>query len=398
MSSPAFPPRAATRALQVPSPRPASDDRCPPGSRFPLLPGVRSRIVGTPRLAHHIYESGPAGAEPVVLIHANVSSARFYEPLMMSLPEFHVIAPDLRGFGASEARIVDATRGLRDYADDLHELIEALGLERIHLVGWSMGGNVAIQYVIDHSERVLSLTLLAPGSPYGYGGTHGADGRPNYPDYAGSGAGLVHPAVVARLQARDSGCSSLFSPRSILREVYLKPSRRLARAHEDVLVEQILMMALGDRYYPGDSLPSLNWPFTAPGGYGPNNALSPKYLDQSQLVEVSHMPPILWIRGADDRVVREASLAQFALLTGLWFVPPWLNFPIGPAQPMLAQMRALLRRYAARGGVWREVVFADCGHSPHIEHQAALLAHFRPFVTHARRLVTVGESACAGAI
>ena len=160
----------------------------PPSSCFPLLPGIRSRLVTTRRLTHHLYESGLADGEPLVLIHGNVASGRFFEDLMCALPEYHTIAPDLRGFGASEARPVDATRGVRDYADDLRELVAALGLGRVHLLGWSLGGNIAMQYCMDAPGRVRSLTLLASGSPFGYGGTSGVEGDANHADFAGSGA------------------------------------------------------------------------------------------------------------------------------------------------------------------------------------------------------------------
>jgi pimeloyl-ACP methyl ester carboxylesterase len=359
----------------------------PPGSRFPLLPGIHSRVVTTPRLTQHLYESGPASGEPVVLLHANASSGRFYEELMQGLPDYHLLAPDLRGFGASEAAVVDATRGMRDFSDDVHALTETLGIARFHLLGWSMGGNVAMQYAIDHAERVLSLTLLAPGSPYGYGGTHGASGRPNHADFAGSGAGLVHGEVTARIRARDATGVSVFSPRSILRQVYLKRTTRMARHREDVLVEQMLMMATGERHYPGDSAPSLNWPFTGPGRYGPNNALSPKYLNQRQLLAVRHRMPILWVRGADDLVVADSPLATLNLLTHLWLIPQWFGCATYAPQPMVTQLRYLLRQYAARGGSYREEVIADCGHSPHLERPQTLLALLRPFWHAARSAV-----------
>lgn len=373
----------------------ASHGVCPPGSSVPLLPGIRSRMVSTARLAQHIYESGSPLAEPIVLMHANVSSGRFYEQLMQALPDYHVVAPDMRGFGASEAPVLDATRGMRDYSDDLHALIESIGIERFHLVGWSMGGNVAIQYTIDHPERVRSLTLLAPGSPFGYGGTYGAEGRSNHPDFAGSGAGLVHGEIVSRLRARDMGGASLFSPRSVLRQVYLKPSRRLAGAWEDALVEQMLMMALGERHYPGDSVASLNWPFTAPGRYGPNNALSPRYLNQRQLISIRHRVPILWVRGADDLVVTDSLLSDVHMVSQLWLMLRWFGYAPYAPQPMVTQMRSLLRQYAAHGGSYHEAVIPDCGHSPHLERRDALLALLLPFIKGEYPNVAHSSAACA---
>jgi pimeloyl-ACP methyl ester carboxylesterase len=74
-----------------------------------------------------------------------VSAARFFEELMVALPvQYRLIALDLRGYGRSEVAPVDATRGVRDFSDDLHALVQTLGLERPHLLGWSLGGNVVL--------------------------------------------------------------------------------------------------------------------------------------------------------------------------------------------------------------------------------------------------------------
>ncbi|HEX9413313.1 MAG TPA: alpha/beta hydrolase, partial [Ktedonobacterales bacterium] len=350
---------------------------------YPLLPGIRSRVVVTRRLRQHVYESGSADGEPLLLLHGNVASARFFEELMLALPEYHVVAPDLRGYGASEAKPVDATRGVRDFADDVHALIKALGLHQVHLLGWSLGGNVSMQYVIEHAERVLSLTLLASGSPYGYGGTSGVDGQANYADYAGSGAGLVSPVIRARLQARDFGAASVFSPRAIFRRLYVRPWHYMPRVREDALVEQILLMALGDHHYPGDSLPSRNWPFVTPGAFGPNNAVAPKYLNQRALADVRRKVPILWLRGDQDRVVSDAALTDPGTAGKLRLIPRWPGTAVFPPQPMLAQLRAVLRQYAAHGGEYREVVLANCGHSPHLERPGECVAVLRSFLRRA---------------
>jgi len=358
-----------------------ADAARPPGSRYPLAPGVRSRIVQTPRLATHVYESGPEDGEPLVLVHGNASSARFFEEFMAALPGFRVYAPDLRGYGASEAKPVEAARGLRDYADDIHALVEALGLGSFHLLGWSLGGCITMQYVIDHPERVRTLTLHATGSPYGYGGSRGGDGRPDYDDFAGSGAGLISPEVVARYQAKDFTADSPFSPRSGLRQFIVKPTFAFAPEREDALVEQMLLMAIGDEYYPGDKgPPSPNWPFITPGVCGSNNAVSPKHCDLSPLADVRGGPPILWVRGADDQIVSDAAMLDIATLGKLGIVPGWPGEDVCPPQPMLAQVRAVLDCYAANGGRYREIVLDDCGHSPLIEKPAEFLAAFRAFL------------------
>jgi pimeloyl-ACP methyl ester carboxylesterase len=225
-----------------------------------------------------------------------------------------------------------------------------------------------MQYVVDHPERVLSLTLHASGSPFGYGCTHGPDGEPNYPDFAGSGAGLISPEVRARFEAGDFTADSPFSPRSTLRHVIVKPTFQIAPKREDVLVEQMLMMAMGDEFYPGDSIPSPNWPFTGPGIYGPNNALSPKYLNLCSLGDLVNGPPILWVRGADDQLVSDNAMADPGTLGKLGIIPGWPGDEVYPPQPMVTQLRALLERYRLRGGYFAEVVLDNCGHSPMFEH------------------------------
>ncbi|HKV85231.1 MAG TPA: alpha/beta hydrolase [Ktedonobacterales bacterium] len=362
------------------SPVPSASDVCPPGSKYPLLPGVRSRFAQTARGRFHVYEGGTPGDEPVVLIHGNASSARFFEDAVAAMPGYAVFAPDLRGYGASDAAVVDARRGMRDFADDIHALVESLGIARFHLLGWSLGGNIAMQYALDHHERLRSLTLLAPGSPYGFGGTRGVNGVPNYPDFAGSGGGVISSAVSARYAAKDFSADSPFAPRSALRNGILKPTFRLPPEREDALVEQMLMMRIGDDYYPGDSVLSARWPYQAPGVYGANNALSPKYLNQSALGDLRGGPPILWMRGADDQIVSDTSLADPAYLGKLRMIPGWPGESVCPPQPMLAQTRAMLDRYRAGGGDYREVVFADCGHAPPLEKRDAFLEHTLRFL------------------
>src|SRR5215204_5622850 len=127
-----------------------------------LLPGVRARTVETDRLRLHVYESGPDDGVPVVLVHGNLSTGRFYEYLMSGAPErYRLLAPDMRGFGRTQAPPIDATRGLRDWADDTHALVQALAIERpVHLAGWSTGGGAIPQYGQDRAAA--SLTLIDP--------------------------------------------------------------------------------------------------------------------------------------------------------------------------------------------------------------------------------------------
>src|SRR5215471_13896391 len=165
-----------------------------------LLPGITAERVSTSRLTACVLSlAGRTTGQPVLFVHGNVSSSLFWQSTMLALPEpYRPLAIDLRGFGETDPEPVDATRGLRDYADDVAAAIDALGLEAVHLVGWSMGGGVVLQYLTDPgAHRVASLTLVDPVSPFGFGGTKGVDGTLCDPAGAGSGGGTANRDFIA---------------------------------------------------------------------------------------------------------------------------------------------------------------------------------------------------------
>jgi pimeloyl-ACP methyl ester carboxylesterase len=318
--------------------------------------------------------------QPVLLVHGNDSSSLFYQETLLALPAgFRGIAPDLRGFGDTEAAPIDATRGLRDFADDLAALIEAMRLAPVHLVGWSMGGGVVLQYLIDHPELVRSITLIDPVSPYGYGATKGAAGEPDNPDGAGSGGGSANPVFVQRLKDGDRTADDPNSPRNVMNAFYFKPPFRSSL--EEIFVDSMLSTRVGDDYYPGDMRPSEYWPSVAPGDRGVLNTMAPGRPGLDRIVSVSPKPPILWVRGTDDLIVSDQSMLDFGTLGKLGFVPGWPGDDVAPPQPMVMQTRHVLDEYQAAGGSYAEVVIADAGHSPHIEQpaqfQEAFFAHLR---------------------
>src|SRR3954452_16037954 len=79
------------------------------------LARMRERTLDTDRLRMHLIESGPEDGVPVLLVHGNLSSGRFFSHLLERAPiRYRLIAPDMRGFGDSEPAPIDATRGLDD--------------------------------------------------------------------------------------------------------------------------------------------------------------------------------------------------------------------------------------------------------------------------------------------
>ncbi len=345
-------------------------------SSIPTLPGITSQMIETPRLRTHALFSGPADDIAVLFVHGNASSSTFWEETMLGLPGgFRGIAVDLRGYGDTEDKLVDATRGYGDWVDDLMEFTQALGLERYHVVGHSMGGALLLSMLPAAGAGILSATLVAPGSPYGFGGTKDLAGTPCYADFAGSGGGVVNPEFARLMGAHDRGDDNpQASPRVVMNTFYWKPPFRPAR--EEELLSSVLSEKVGHDKYPGDFVASPNWPGVAPGALGPVNAMSPKYVGDSvrRFVTAVHKPPILWVRGADDQIVSDSSLFEFGTLGKLGAVPGWPGDEVYPLQPMVGQTRAVLEQYAANGGAYREVVLDGCGHTPYIEKPGEFMA------------------------
>jgi pimeloyl-ACP methyl ester carboxylesterase len=328
-----------------------------------LPPGVHSRAVQTKRLNMHYIESGPADGIPVVMIHGNLATGRFYEHLMPGAPDrYRINAPDMRGFGDTERAPIDGTRGLRDWADDTYSLVEALGITRpVHLVGWSTGGAAIANYAVD--RPVASLTFIDPVSPYGFAGVR-LDGTPCFPDYAGSGGGTGSPDFTKLIAAHDTSADSPFSPRSVMNTSYWAPSHREPKEREDMLVEEILKSVTGDDGYPGDATPSTNWPGIAPGTRGILNALSPKYCHWADIVGLQRKPPILWTHGTADIVVADGSAWEMGTLGKMGLVPGWPGEEVFPPQPMVTQIRSVLERYRKAGGRVQMEMFEGSGHGP----------------------------------
>ncbi len=347
----------------------------------PLLAGIRQKRITTGRLEIAYLEAG-TGSTPIVLLHGNTSSSLFFQDFILALAatgHYTIYAPDMRGFGDTQALRINATRGVRDFSDDLSSMAQALSLTSFHLFGWSMGGNVAMQYAIDSPGTLRTLTLQAPGSAFGFGGTKGPEGTPIWPDFAGSGGGTANPEFVQRIGQGDRG-SEQFSPRTVLNTFYFKPPFRVTPDREEIYVTSLLSCKVAEGIYPGDMTPSNNWPNVAPGTQGPNNALSPRYLNQAIFATITHHLPVLWIRGADDQIVSDSSLFDFGFLGQLGAVPGWPGPEVYPAQPMISQIRAVFKSYQANGGRYREVILPDCGHSPHVEKQEEVLKLFTEFV------------------
>lgn len=107
--------------------------------------------------------SQPATEPAVIFLHHFGGSSRTWDDVIARLPGVRCIAPDLRGFGASD--ISDASCNLSDYASDVRRLLTTTGVDRFVLVGHSMGGKIAMAAVAGGLPGIEALLLLAPSPP-----------------------------------------------------------------------------------------------------------------------------------------------------------------------------------------------------------------------------------------
>lgn len=330
----------------------------------------------TDRLTTAYYHWGEENEKKLLLVHGNLSSSVFFLPLLPELSKhYDVVIPDLRCFGDSDELPIDATRGYRDWSDDLAEFTSALGWDRFSLLGWSLGGNISMQFAIDHPDRLERLILLAPGSPFGIGGVRGRQGIAVHPIGLGSGAGCVNPQLLGIIAGKNKSTMKLMMQKFYFHSAF----DELEEEVQDLLAEGIGKTKMGYDKYPGSFHHSFLWPFIVAGRHGVMNTMSPAYGNLSDFVNISKKIPVLWIRGVEDEVVSDHSLFDIGYLGSIGIIPGWPGNEIFPIQPMIKQMRYLLDQYAASGGKYREAIIRG-GHACHLEDQKAFLEEVRIFM------------------
>ena len=123
----------------------------------PLLRDVNTRGIRT-----RVLEAGDPAAPAIVLIHGMFESHLTFEEVIGDLSRrFHVIAPDLPGFGESEKPTPTGyAYSIETFAEAVADLIAAFGVGRAAVVGHGMGGAVALTLAAVHSELVQRLVLV----------------------------------------------------------------------------------------------------------------------------------------------------------------------------------------------------------------------------------------------
>lgn len=347
------------------------------------LEGIRSSFVDTTRIRMLILSAGDPSNTPILLLHGNASASTIWEELMLELStDYFCIAPDLRGYGRSDRnKIIDATNGMMDWVLDIIALAQELNLNRFHLIGHSLGGSVCWAAIPELGDKILSVALMAPGPPNGFGGIYGKEGRPNNPDYSGSGAGVVNQEFAKNVSSglRDTN-DDMFSPRAVMHRLFWREG--FVPDREEEILSAMLQMHCSQKQYPGDFVTSEYWPGVAPGKFGPVNALSPKYNTDvpQRLVTSCIKPPILWLHGDSDQIISDSSLSDPGFQGKSGFREGWPGEDLFPPQPMESQIRHVLHQYKKNGGSVEEEVVGDSGHTPFLEQPEAVSKKLRTFL------------------
>ncbi len=123
---------------------------------------TNSKEVSTSYGKNHVLTMGDSSKPPLICLHSMLtSSAHILSELTLLSDKFYLIAPDIPG---------QSVKGLPlrlSYKDDSHaawlnEILDGLKLQKVHILGVSLGGFVARQFASANPERVLSLALIVP--------------------------------------------------------------------------------------------------------------------------------------------------------------------------------------------------------------------------------------------
>ncbi|OPA80111.1 alpha/beta hydrolase [Paenibacillus selenitireducens] len=277
------------------------------------------------------YRVREGGDEVLLLVHGNMNSSQHWDLVMEHIDaKFTVIAIDMRGFGVSTYQT--PITSLQDFTADLKMFIDAIGLERFALMGWSTGGGVIMQFAADYPEQVSKLILLASMSTRGY------------PFFAEHADGSID--VSRRVTTYEDICSLQYN------RVKVEANRNRDREFNRMLYNAVIY----DRHQP------------SPERY---EAYLDDMLTQRNLMDVYHALNRFNISHTDHEAgcgTGAAARIQAPMLV-LW----------GEHDKVITEsmMRELIGDLGDRA---RLCILENCGHSPLVDDLPQLLKHMEDFL------------------
>ncbi|MBB5752709.1 alpha/beta fold hydrolase [Prosthecomicrobium pneumaticum] len=238
-------------------------------------------------IVQHVRIEGPAEAPPVLLIHGlgwDASLWRAQVPALVAAG-FRVIAPDLRGMGATDKP--DAPYSIDLYAADMAALLEALGIARVAAVGFSLGGMILAALALRAPQRIAAAVIACASV------SSSAEGQ------AGTEAMLARAATLGPLRFAKEQADAIWHP-------------AYAAAHPEAVEAFIGWRAAMDQAALGRAFRSAYGVDLRPGLAG---------LDLPALVVAADADPFLGVDTGRDIAARIPG-ARFALIEGAGHMAP----------------------------------------------------------------------------
>ncbi|WP_026375252.1 alpha/beta fold hydrolase [Aestuariibacter salexigens] len=120
--------------------------------------------ISLPHITLAGLESGSPKDIPILAVHGWLDNAASFVPLIEHLsgrlPDLYVVAIDQAGHGLSDHRPPGANYHQMDYVQDIFELIETKGWQKVHLLGHSMGGIISSLFAATYPDKVASLVMM----------------------------------------------------------------------------------------------------------------------------------------------------------------------------------------------------------------------------------------------
>lgn len=135
---------------------------------------MESELKSTIRLANGetfaCSEFNPSGEQTLVLVHGNLTDRTCWNILIKELlekyPTYRIFTYDQRGYG--ESSYASRVERIEDFTNDLAGILESAHLPHVTVIGWSLGGIVAMQLAADYPKLVERLVIIAGCHAQGY--------------------------------------------------------------------------------------------------------------------------------------------------------------------------------------------------------------------------------------